>query len=642
MKIRGFTRAIIMVFSLLAMGLLLACGSDETPHVLRLDALEGTLPIEKEERVLSPGAPLVLPEPTRAGHRFAGWYRDSSFAEAFKEDTMPAEDLTLYARWEIKEYTLEFATHGGTEIPPLTLAYGEEVEPPAEPKKEGHTFAGWYADEDWHEEYVFTTMPAHDATVHAKWRINEYTIVFDTDGGTEIAPITADFGADIAPPKEPTKEGHTFKGWYASLDDEEAYTFTTMPAEGLLLHARFAPNEYTIRFETHGGTEIPPSTVVYGTDITLPDAPKKEGYIFHGWYETADYRQVFALTTMPAEDLTLHAAYRDERGFFLESEVPETIDGVPVRERFGTNRQGFVEVGERLHYIGGVGPHLVDEEGAFAGFPFYSDLHISYDTLTQEWTLHGDLPAKAGFLDAVAHGTDIYILGGEWVDEEGYVRPHTLRYDTLSGEYHDLAEPPIFFQATNGSVIHEEKIYVFVGNRQHFALPFPSFERVKDTLVYCIQEDSWSFAAEQPFNTASGSAALVDGLIYVYRSRNAEEAHFAAYNPEEDEWNTDLAHPEHQISHSSSLAYDGKFLITGGWLTGIGTTSGAIQVYCPIEDAWEVLSVLKDEEDRGIGYVAVYEQGDSLYILGGESHDEEEAYKAHYGLYRFKEEWLED
>jgi len=287
-----------------------------------------------------------------------------------------------------------------------------------------------------------------------------------------------------------------------------------------------------------------------------------------------------------------------------------------------------------------VGPHQVDEGGAFAGFPFYSDLHISYDTSTKEWVLHEDLPAQAGFLDAVAHETDIYILGGEWVDEEGYVRPYTLRYDTLSGEYHELAEPPIFFQATNGSVIHEEKIYVFVGNRQDFAEPFPSFERVKDTLVYCIKEDTWSFAADQPFNTASGSAAMVDGLIYVYRSRSAEEAYFAAYDPAADEWHTDLSHPEHQISHSSSLAYEGKFLITGGWLTGVGTTSGAIQVYCPQEDAWEILSVLKDEEDREIGYVAVYRQGDSLYLLGGESHHEEAAYKAHYGLYRFRAAWL--
>ncbi len=410
---------------------------------------------------------------------------------------------------------------------------------------------------------------------------------------------------------------------FACERDMETYTLRLDPQEGTLP----AEEEEMI---LHPGSFLELST------------PTKEGYVFHGWYLDPSFRKAFAKDTMPKKDLHLYAAYRDERGFFQASEVPETIDGIPVRERFGTNRQGFVEVGESLHYIGGVGPHLTDEDGGFSGFPFYSGLHISYNTHTEEWVLHEDLPAKAGFLDAVAHGTDIFILGGEWVDDEGYVKPYTLRYDTLSGEYHELEEPPIFFQATNGSVIHDDKIYIFVGNRQDYAEPFPSFERVKDTLVYDIKEESWSFAAKQPFNTASGSAALVEGLIYVYRSQNAEEAYLAAYDPKTNEWLADLPHPEHQVSHSSSLAYDGKFLITGGWLTGIGTTSGAFQVYCPVEDTWEVLSVLQDEEGREIGYVAVYKQGDPLYILGGESHDEENSYTAHYGLYRFKEEWLVD
>ncbi len=401
--------------------------------------------------------------------------------------------------------------------------------------------------------------------------------------------------------------------------------------------------EYRLTFDPGDGKLSEKELVIIaspGKPIKLPE-PVKENHYFIGWYTDALFINAFDMAFMPEKNITLYAAYHDERGFFLESSVPEMIAGVPIKERFGTNRQGFAQVKESLHGIGGVGPHLTNDDGRFVGFPYYSNLHISYNTLTKVWHLHQDLPANAGFLDAVAHEHNIYILGGEWINDSGYVEPYSLRYDTLTGEYHNIAPPPFFFQATNGSVIHNGKIYVFVGLRQNFSLPYPTFENSKATLVYDIDNDEWSLAAEQPFSTAGGSAALVGDLIYVYRSRSSEEAYFAVYNPLADVWQTNLAQPKYHVSHSSSLDYNGQFLITGGWLTGINTTSGAIQVYCPIDNAWKVLSVLQDELSRHIGYVAVYKINEMLYILGGESHDLSLGqYTSHYDLYAFNEDWI--
>ncbi len=470
----------------------------------------------------------------------------------------------------------------------------------------------------------------------------EYQLTFDSGNGhlSETDQVIIAKAGDLILLPVPSKDNHLFDGWYTDLQFNNAFDTEKMPSESITLYAKWRINEYTITFESNGGSAIDPLHAPYGAIITLP-SPQKDGKVFHGWYQDSMFKHAFNQDTIPDENVTLYAAYRDARGFFLESSVPETIDGILVKERFGTNRQGFVQVNETLHYIGGVGPHLTNDDGRFIGFPYYSNLHISYNTITKDWRLHQDLPARAGFLDAVADGTDIYILGGEWVDEDGYVEPYSLRYDTLTGEYHTIAEPPFFFQATNGSVIHDKKIYVFAGLRQNFALPYPSFENTQATLVYDIENNDWSLVAEQPFSTAGGSAALVDDMIYVYRSRGVSVAHFASYDPFTNQWNTDLPHPEYQVSHSSSLDYNGQFLITGGWLTGINTTSGVLQVYCPSENTWTVLSVLQDDSNRDIGYVAVYKINETLYILGGESHDMESSrYTSHYALYAFNENWI--
>ena len=230
------------------------------------------------------GTEITAPDnPTRKGYTFKGWDKEIP-------ETMPAENITVKAQWEINQYTITFDTNGGSEIAPITQDYGTKITAPDTPTRKGYTFKGW-------DKEIPKTMPAGNITVKAQWEINQYTITFDTNGGSEIALITQDYGTEITAPDNPTRKGYTFKGWDKEIPE-------TMPAENITVKAQWEINQYTITFDTNGGSEIAPITQGYGTEITAPDNPTRKGYTFKGWDKEIP-------ETMPAENITITARWKD-------------------------------------------------------------------------------------------------------------------------------------------------------------------------------------------------------------------------------------------------------------------------------------------------------------------------------------------
>ena len=229
------------------------------------------------------GTPITAPTLTREGYTFKGWDKEIP-------ETMPADNITVKAQWEINQYTIAFDTNGGSEIAPITQDYGTEITAPDNPTRKGYTFKGW-------DREIPKTMPAENMTVKAQWEINQYTIAFDTNGGSEIAPITQDYGTAITAPADPTRKGYTFKGWDKEIPE-------TMPADNITVKAQWEINQYTIAFDTNGGSEIAPITQDYGTEITAPDNPTRKGYTFKGWDREIP-------KTMPAENITITARWKD-------------------------------------------------------------------------------------------------------------------------------------------------------------------------------------------------------------------------------------------------------------------------------------------------------------------------------------------
>ena len=163
----------------------------------------------------------------------------------------------------------------------------------------GYTQVGWATVDGGEKVYDFEDIYTKNEalTLYPVWNTNKYTITFDTNGGSEIAPITQDYGTQIAAPANPTRKGYTFKGWDKEIPE-------TMPAENITVKAQWEINQYTITFDTNGGSEIAPITQDYGTEITAPDNPTRKGYTFKGWDKEIP-------KTMPAENITITARWKD-------------------------------------------------------------------------------------------------------------------------------------------------------------------------------------------------------------------------------------------------------------------------------------------------------------------------------------------
>ena len=152
------------------------------------------------------------------------------------------------------------------------------------------------------------SVPADVTTLTVQWTAPTYTVTLNAGNGTinsgNVTSYTYGTGATL--PTDVTHTGYTFKGWY----DNEALAGSPVTAIGDTetgnkeYWAKWEINQYTITFDTAGGSVVTPITQNYGTAITAPAAPTKTGYTFVGWNPEIP-------ATMPAEDLTVTDQWRD-------------------------------------------------------------------------------------------------------------------------------------------------------------------------------------------------------------------------------------------------------------------------------------------------------------------------------------------
>ena len=156
--------------------------------------------------------------------------------------SVPSDVTELTVQWTAPTYAVTLNTNGGTinngNVTGYTYGVGATLPAADDMTYTGHTFKGWYDNENLTGSPVTAIGGAETGNKEywAKWEINQYTITFDTNGGSEIAPITQDYGTEITAPANPTRKGYTFKGWDKEIPK-------TMPAENITITARWKDTE---------------------------------------------------------------------------------------------------------------------------------------------------------------------------------------------------------------------------------------------------------------------------------------------------------------------------------------------------------------------------------------------------------------
>jgi uncharacterized repeat protein (TIGR02543 family) len=197
------------------------------------------------ERYVDKGTPLgELPDPyERADYIFAGWWTQLSGGTELDKNTVISGNVTYFAHWtETLEHLVTFNYNGGSGSE-LTRLVNKNMPVGALPTtnaREGYIFDGWWTSILGGTPVTPSTIITAKVTYYAHWTALPYTITFDSNGGSTVLPITADYGATIVPPLAPDKPGFIFGGWYTDNGTfDNRYNFTTMPLNGINLYARW-------------------------------------------------------------------------------------------------------------------------------------------------------------------------------------------------------------------------------------------------------------------------------------------------------------------------------------------------------------------------------------------------------------------
>ena len=244
----------------------------------------------------------ALPTPTRNGYEFSGWTGEGITTPQTQViiPTGSTGNRTYTANWKVIEYTITLDTNGGPAVSPIKYTVEDSFTLPYL-LRTGYEFAGWTLDGS--GMLPFTPLiiyPGTTGDLHykAEWRLAEYTITMDLDGGSGQEKVVYTITDEEFELPTPTRNGYEFVGWTGERITTPQ-TSVKIP-KGSTGNKAYTANwkviRYTITLDTNGGPAMASIRYTVEDSVTLRIPPDRPGYEFSGW--TLDGSGQFPSTPM--------------------------------------------------------------------------------------------------------------------------------------------------------------------------------------------------------------------------------------------------------------------------------------------------------------------------------------------------------
>ena len=272
--------------------------------------------------------------PKKSGYTFGGWYLDSDFYKEYDFGEAITDNIVLYARWELVEYSIEYELNGGRWNSDATVQNSFTVEdsfvlPDAEKlSKQGYGFTGWHEREGLSDDAILQIAKGTTGNkkYYASWGagVVNYTVRHfkqnvRRDGYDEVTD-----DAQVLTGKTNTQTSATALSYEGFTPYEVSQE--TIKADGTsVVNIYYIRNSYTVTFETNGGSEIADRTIIYGETLYEPAAPTKEGCVFNGWYASSNFSSLYTFGNTISDNITLYAKWQNTAGIAVSVSPNSTV-----------------------------------------------------------------------------------------------------------------------------------------------------------------------------------------------------------------------------------------------------------------------------------------------------------------------------
>ncbi len=237
----------------------------------------------------------TLPNPTKTGYTFQGWFSAASGGSKITASTKVTitANQTLYAQWKGASITVKFDNNGGYgNVPSQTYVvdstYGKL--PAGSTPPTGYAFAGWYTAKSGGIKITTSTKvsPSY-MTLYAHYSPKNFTVSFNSQLGSSVKDQTVTYNSTYGTLPTPTRTGYNFDGWYTAAGGGTKVTASTKvtTAANHTLYAHWVAKNFTITFNSMGGSAVSSKTVKYNSSYGTLTTPTRTGYDFQGWYTAA-------------------------------------------------------------------------------------------------------------------------------------------------------------------------------------------------------------------------------------------------------------------------------------------------------------------------------------------------------------------